>query len=135
MPVLETGFCGFDSHLGYNASVVKQADTTGLSPVASAWGFESLQAHTESKFGRAGNCLLNSLLGNGCGSSPLLSAMKKKVIITEKDWPESIYRTKEWEDSVTIIRWEHDYEKGQYVIDYTEGTPQRRGTGLENRSR
>lgn len=45
---------------------------------------------------------------------------KLTVIIKEEDWTESIYRTKEWEDSVDILRWEHDYEKKQYVIIYQE---------------
>jgi len=46
--------------------------------------------------------------------------MKKQIIIKEEDWNNSIYRTREWEQSVEIIRWEHDYEKKQYVIDYKE---------------
>jgi hypothetical protein len=46
--------------------------------------------------------------------------MKKQIIIKEAAWEASIYRTREWEQSVEIIRWEHDYEKRQYVIDYKE---------------
>lgn len=44
----------------------------------------------------------------------------KRVVIKENDWQNSKYRTVEWEQSVEIIRWEHDYEKKQYVIDYKE---------------
>jgi hypothetical protein len=43
---------------------------------------------------------------------------KTQVIVTENDWPTSIYRTKEWEQSVKIIRWEHDYVNKIYIIDY-----------------
>ena len=43
---------------------------------------------------------------------------KKQIIIAEKDWKDSKYRTVEWEQSVTIIKWTHDYEKKQYIIDY-----------------
>lgn len=46
--------------------------------------------------------------------------MKKQVIIPENEWYNSIYRTLEWELSVNITRWEHDYVKKQYVIDYID---------------
>jgi len=46
--------------------------------------------------------------------------MKKQIIIKEEDWESSIYKTREWEQSVEIIRWEHDYENKQYIIDYKE---------------
>jgi len=46
--------------------------------------------------------------------------MKKQIIIKEEDWETSIYRTREWEGSVEIVRWEHDYENKQYIIDYKE---------------
>ncbi len=46
--------------------------------------------------------------------------MKKQVIVNEEDWQDSIYRTVEWEQSVQIIQWIHDYEKKQYIIDYKE---------------
>ena len=44
--------------------------------------------------------------------------MKKKVVIFEKDWLGSIYSSYEWECSVEIITWEHDFEKKQYTIIY-----------------
>lgn len=44
--------------------------------------------------------------------------MKKQIIIKGEDWENSIYNTREWEKSVEIIRWEHDFVKKQYVIDY-----------------
>ena len=37
--------------------------------------------------------------------------MKKKVVIKGEDWISSIYSTKEWHNSVEVIRYEHDYEK------------------------
>ncbi len=46
--------------------------------------------------------------------------MKHIIKITEKDWIESKYRTKEWEDSVIITYWEHDYENKTYTIKYKE---------------
>lgn len=46
--------------------------------------------------------------------------MKKQIIIKEEDWINSIHRTIAWEQSVIITRWEHDYVKKQYVIDYIE---------------
>lgn len=46
--------------------------------------------------------------------------MKKQVIIKEEDWANSIYRTIEWENSVILLRWEHDYVNKQYIIDYKE---------------
>lgn len=46
--------------------------------------------------------------------------MKKKIVISESDWDESIYKTIEWEQSVEILRCEHDYEKHIYVIDYID---------------
>lgn len=36
--------------------------------------------------------------------------------INESDWESSKYRTKDWEKRVNIVRWEHDYEKGVYLI-------------------
>lgn len=44
----------------------------------------------------------------------------KQVIVKEVDWANSKYRTREWEQSVEIVRWEHNYEKKQYIIDYNE---------------
>jgi len=45
---------------------------------------------------------------------------EKQIIIKECDWKDSKYRTREWEKTVDIKRWEHDYELKQYVIDYDE---------------
>ena len=41
-----------------------------------------------------------------------------QIIIKEEDWKDSKYRTKEWENTVELIKWEHDYEKKIYIIDY-----------------
>jgi hypothetical protein len=46
--------------------------------------------------------------------------LEKQIIIKEEDWGKSIYNTREWEKSVEIIRWEHDFVKKQYVIDYKD---------------
>lgn len=46
--------------------------------------------------------------------------MKKKVIVKGEDWVSSIYSTKEWHNSVEVIRYEHDYEKNTYTIEYNE---------------
>ena len=47
--------------------------------------------------------------------------MSQRIIISEEDYKNSIYNTKEWEQqTVKLIRWEHDYEKHQYVIDFEE---------------
>ena len=40
--------------------------------------------------------------------------MKKRIIIKENEY--SI----EWEKSVIIVRWEHDFEQKIYIIDYME---------------
>mgnify|MGYP003660891671 CR=1 FL=1 len=47
-----------------------------------------------------------------------LSKTVMKVIVNESDWDESEYRTREWEQSVKIIRWEHNYEENVYIIEY-----------------
>jgi len=44
----------------------------------------------------------------------------KQVIITFEEWETSKYRTLEWERSVKMVRWECDYEKEIYIIDYKE---------------
>lgn len=44
----------------------------------------------------------------------------EQVVIKEEDWQESKYRTIQWEQSVEIVRWEHDYEKKTYTITYTK---------------
>jgi hypothetical protein len=41
-----------------------------------------------------------------------------KVIISENEWDNSIYRTKEWIDSVEITYWEHDFQNKTYTIIY-----------------
>ncbi len=47
--------------------------------------------------------------------------MDKKVItIKEEDWNDSEHRTREWEKSVEIVRWEHNYETKEYIITYKE---------------
>lgn len=43
-----------------------------------------------------------------------------KIIIKEEDWDNSIYKTKEWEQSVEIISLERDFIKKQYVITIRE---------------
>lgn len=47
--------------------------------------------------------------------------MKHEVIITEDQWVGSIYRTRVWEESVTITWWEHDYQKKHYLIRFIDG--------------
>ena len=44
----------------------------------------------------------------------------KVLIIEAEDYPTSIYITKEWEQSVKIVNWEHNYETNQYIIKYEE---------------
>ncbi len=47
--------------------------------------------------------------------------MSQRIIISEEDYKNSIYSTYEWEiETIKLIRWEHDYEKHQYVIDFEE---------------
>lgn len=46
--------------------------------------------------------------------------MKKQIIISEDEWEDSIYKTKEWEQSVEVLKWEHDYIKKEYIITYDE---------------
>ena len=46
--------------------------------------------------------------------------MKKKIIISEEDYIISVYSTTEWERSVIITHWEHDFELKHYIIVYTE---------------
>ena len=43
-----------------------------------------------------------------------------QIIINEIDWIDSKYRTKEWEQSVKITRWEHNHLTKKYIIDYKE---------------
>ena len=45
--------------------------------------------------------------------------MKKRIIVKETEWErDPKYKTGQWENSVVITRWEHDYVKKHYVIDY-----------------
>ena len=46
--------------------------------------------------------------------------MKIKKIVEESEWEDSKYRTKEWEQSVNIVTWEHNYVTKQYIIVYNE---------------
>lgn len=46
--------------------------------------------------------------------------MKKIIIVQEADWEDCEQNTKEWEDSVEILIWEHDVENGYYSITYKE---------------
>lgn len=41
-----------------------------------------------------------------------------EIIIKEEDWKDSKYRTKEWEDTVIITYWEHNYENKNYIIKW-----------------
>ena len=47
-----------------------------------------------------------------------MSKKKKEHIITVKEWSfkRTKFCTKEWEQRVNIIRWEHDFEKKEYYI-------------------
>lgn len=38
------------------------------------------------------------------------------IIIQEQDFHESKYNTREWECSVNIKDWTHDYQKKEYII-------------------
>jgi len=42
------------------------------------------------------------------------------VTITEEDWATSIYSTYEWEKSVVIVQYEHDFIKKTYTIKYKD---------------
>lgn len=46
--------------------------------------------------------------------------MDKQVIISEFDYYNSMYSTIEWESSVFIIKWEHNFITHMYIIDYEE---------------
>jgi hypothetical protein len=46
------------------------------------------------------------------------STMKThRITVSEEDWKESKYRTREWERRVNIVKWEHNYEDKMYYID------------------
>ena len=42
------------------------------------------------------------------------------AFVPEKDWEDSPYRHRAWEESVKIIKWIHDIENGFYEITYQE---------------
>jgi hypothetical protein len=42
----------------------------------------------------------------------------KQIIIKEEEY--DVNKQASWEKTVIIVRWEHDYEKHIYVIDYNE---------------
>lgn len=42
------------------------------------------------------------------------------LVIGEQDWDSCIYKTREWEQSVIVDKWTHDYELKQYIIAYFE---------------
>lgn len=44
--------------------------------------------------------------------------MEKQVIIEEDDFEQSVYNTKEWNESVKITRYEHNIADKKYVINY-----------------
>lgn len=43
---------------------------------------------------------------------------KKQIIIKEEDYDKE--KQSEWEKTVNITRWEHDFEKESYTIQYKE---------------
>ena len=43
--------------------------------------------------------------------------LKKRRIVKEEDYTKEVML---WERTVNVIRWEHDYELKQYIIDYKE---------------
>ena len=42
-----------------------------------------------------------------------------KLVISEEDYENSQYSTKEWEQ-LTVIRWEHNFEEKNYTITFEE---------------
>lgn len=46
--------------------------------------------------------------------------MKKTVIVPDNEWESSIYNTIEWQRSVEIDRYEHDYEKQIRTVIWIE---------------
>lgn len=50
----------------------------------------------------------------------ILANMKTKIIITGDEYRNSKYSTPEWEKSVEISYWEHNYEEDTYTIVYNE---------------
>jgi len=38
------------------------------------------------------------------------------IIIKEEDFKESKYNSREWESSVNMKDWTHDYQKKEYII-------------------
>jgi len=45
---------------------------------------------------------------------------KYKITINESDWSDSKYRTKEWEQSIDMTEWIHDWEKKIYIISWND---------------
>ena len=45
---------------------------------------------------------------------------KIKIVINGDSWDNSIYKTLEWEQSVVIKKWTHDFELNIYIIEYEE---------------
>ena len=43
-----------------------------------------------------------------------------KIVVKEEDWEKSEYKTKEWEQSVKIVKWTHDYVDKIYIIEFIE---------------
>jgi hypothetical protein len=46
--------------------------------------------------------------------------MKNKIVLSGDEWRTGEYHTIEWEQSVKILNWEHDFEKDTYTIIYEE---------------
>ena len=51
-----------------------------------------------------------------------VNTMKRDIKISGEDWRKSdcIYKTKEWEKSVNIKQWVHDFENDCYIITIIE---------------
>ena len=46
--------------------------------------------------------------------------MKQKIEIPEQEFATSIYNTKEWEESVVVKQYEHDYIKKVWIVTFEE---------------
>ena len=44
----------------------------------------------------------------------------KTIVIKECDWENSKYRTREWEKTVNMKDWTHNYETKEYIIRIIE---------------
>lgn len=49
-----------------------------------------------------------------------MKQVKLVIIVKEEDWDASIYKTLEWEQSVILDRWTHDFELKEYKLEYFE---------------